>query len=255
MTRDIVEAATANYDAWGRPIATTTGVGAVFMIDDLPVVSSGIPDGPPNAAVVSHRLRDAPRVLRAALDYFDRGALPGAVRVREGVDESAVAFCTEAGLPPFARVPLFVLDRVGAPAESPRWLRIEEARNVEMHTEHVRTDAAGFGAPADVNERLFTSATLEHEGYRPFTGYVDGRPVATSALLITDGIAGIYGVATIPEFRRRGIAEAMTRHAIVRGAEAGCTIASLQPSPMGRALYERMGFREVAGFQLFGRKV
>jgi predicted acetyltransferase len=65
--------------------------------------------------------------------------------------------------------------------------------------------------------------------------------------------AGIYNVATLPSHRKRGYGEAMTWRAVAGGAAAGCDVAILQASQMGRPIYERMGFRLVAPYRTFHR--
>ena len=69
-------------------------------------------------------------------------------------------------------------------------------------------------------------------------------PVATATLVLAGGIAGIHDVSTVPEARGRGIGTAMTAAALQAAHAQGFEIAFLQPSPMGRPLYERLGFRD-----------
>jgi GNAT superfamily N-acetyltransferase len=75
-------------------------------------------------------------------------------------------------------------------------------------------------------------------------GRLDGRPVATATYLLAAGIVGVFDISTVPEARGRGIGTAMTVAALQAGRAAGHEIAFLQPSAMGRNLYERLGFRE-----------
>ncbi|HXX79773.1 MAG TPA: GNAT family N-acetyltransferase, partial [Ktedonobacteraceae bacterium] len=58
------------------------------------------------------------------------------------------------------------------------------------------------------------------------------------------GVAGIYGVATIPQYRRQGIAATMTLHALHEAHKLGYRISILSPSKMSDALYRRIGFRD-----------
>lgn len=64
-------------------------------------------------------------------------------------------------------------------------------------------------------------------------------------------MAGVYSVGVVEAFRRRGIGEAMTRAVLRAGREAGCRVAVLQSSEMGRPLYERMGFETVVTYHHF----
>ncbi len=45
---------------------------------------------------------------------------------------------------------------------------------------------------------------------RLYLGIIDGRPVATAALLLAAGVAAIHHVVTLHEFRRQGIGATMT---------------------------------------------
>jgi predicted GNAT family acetyltransferase len=53
----------------------------------------------------------------------------------------------------------------------------------------------------------------------------------------------VYAIATIPSARRRGYGAAMTARVVTDGLAAGCDVAALQASELGRPTYERLGFR------------
>jgi predicted GNAT family acetyltransferase len=63
-------------------------------------------------------------------------------------------------------------------------------------------------------------------------------------------VLGIYGVATLPDARRRGYATALTQHAVA--AVPGLP-AVLQPSVMAERLYSRLGFRRFTTFRSWDR--
>ena len=69
---------------------------------------------------------------------------------------------------------------------------------------------------------------------------------------VSSGVVGVYGVATLPEYRRRGCAESMTWAAIQSGLGLP---AVLQPTPMAESMYQRMGFAEVGRLQMWRRPV
>jgi GNAT superfamily N-acetyltransferase len=79
-------------------------------------------------------------------------------------------------------------------------------------------------------------------------GIVDGRPVATATTYVSDGLCGVYAVATAADARRRGYGEALTWAATLHRPELP---AALQASPMGRPVYERMGYRRVVDFTVW----
>ena len=84
---------------------------------------------------------------------------------------------------------------------------------------------------------------------RLYSGLVDGVVVATSMLIATGSVAGIYWVATLEEHRGHGYGEALTWAAVGGGREFGCEIASLQASKLGRPVYTRMGFEHVLDYE------
>ncbi len=78
---------------------------------------------------------------------------------------------------------------------------------------------------------------------------MDERPIATSLLFETDGVAGVHVVGTLPDYRRRGIGAIMTQRCVEDGFANGCTFSALQSSSSGYPVYERMGYRHVADIQ------
>jgi GNAT superfamily N-acetyltransferase len=66
------------------------------------------------------------------------------------------------------------------------------------------------------------------------------------------GPTAIVGwVGTLEPFRRRGLGELVTRVVTNWAFDEGATLVTLQASPMGRPIYERMGFETVSSERLF----
>lgn len=86
---------------------------------------------------------------------------------------------------------------------------------------------------------------------RWFLARVDGVPVSKAILHVTDDIAGIYGVATFDGGRGRGLATALTKHALGVARNSGCELGLLHSTPMARELYRSIGFRDVATFEIW----
>jgi ribosomal protein S18 acetylase RimI-like enzyme len=82
--------------------------------------------------------------------------------------------------------------------------------------------------------------------FAAYVGYVNGEPVATAATVLGGGAVGVYNVATLPDYRRRGYGEAVMRHALEEARrEHGTEYSTLQSTPAGYGIYERMGYRAV----------
>ena len=62
---------------------------------------------------------------------------------------------------------------------------------------------------------------------------------------------GVYSIATMGAARRRGYGAAMTARIVAEGVAAGCDVAIVQASEMGRPIYERLGFRTVVHYRAY----
>jgi predicted GNAT family acetyltransferase len=102
-----------------------------------------------------------------------------------------------------------------------------------------------------VLSQVFTPRLLDNASWHGYLAYVEGAPAATSTLFVNDRVAGIYYVGTLAQYRKRGLGAAVTRRCVTDGVRAGCDIASLQASPMGLPVYERMGFRHVGYYRSY----
>jgi GNAT superfamily N-acetyltransferase len=181
--------------------------------------------------------------------YFAERKLPFRLTFR-GADRErcipplAAAGWREQGDP----TPGMTLALPAAPPPPPSGLAVREVSTPEELVGFREAAFRGFGLPVGV-ARLFLNERLHAlPQVRLFAGLVGGATVATSMLVATGEVAGIYWVATLPEQRGRGYGEALTWAAAAAGQRLGCRIASLQASKMGRPVYARMGFAHVLDY-------
>ena len=252
--------ADANYFDAFRALAAAAADGEVIVgespgrqHDGILIINTGSPLAMFNIAFVTHPLDDPAAAIAAAVAYFDERALPFVVRIRAGVDAAAERAAEALGLPYRDTVPGLVLNPIPAIPPPPPALDIRTALDAATLDDHLGILAEAFGMPKEIAGRLITPRTLDIAGAEFYVGYIDGAPVASSALIATDAVAGVWNVGCLPSHRRRGLGEAMTWHAVCRGVETGCDIANLQASEMGQPIYERMGFRPIAAYRTFVR--
>jgi GNAT superfamily N-acetyltransferase len=61
----------------------------------------------------------------------------------------------------------------------------------------------------------------------------------------------VWLVATLPGAQRRGLGRAILQRLLLDARDRGQRTASLQASPKGRPLYERIGFEPVGSLHLY----
>ncbi len=76
-------------------------------------------------------------------------------------------------------------------------------------------------------------------------GWADGQPAGTGTLVVDDGVGWLSGDSTLPQFRRRGIQQAIQRYRLQLARDAGCTMAVTESAPGSGSQrnMERLGFR------------
>lgn len=86
---------------------------------------------------------------------------------------------------------------------------------------------------------------------RPLVARLDGAPAACAAWLPTaEGDCSIQVVATLPQAQGRGLASDLLREALRRARDHGCTTTSLEGSPAGTPVYERLGYRTLGRLRM-----
>ena len=78
---------------------------------------------------------------------------------------------------------------------------------------------------------------------RYYVGYLNGKAVATSCVILKLGAAGLYAIATVPEARGKGIGTEMTLAPLRDARDLGYRVGILHSSKMGFPVYQRIGFQ------------
>jgi ribosomal protein S18 acetylase RimI-like enzyme len=194
---------------------------------------------------------EADRAIEESVSAFRSAGVPGLWTVTplsapEDLAERLVAhgFVPDEPLPWMA-ADLGEVSRSGPPAG----LRIERVTNRRLHADWLTAMDRGFGMTAEtvrMLDEIGGAAPVSDAGpWVRFVGDIEGQPVASSGLLLHSGVAGLFNVATLPAFRRRGYGTAMTNAALEHARGLGYRVAVLGTSELGRGIYERMGFRDV----------
>jgi GNAT superfamily N-acetyltransferase len=161
------------------------------------------------------------------------------------------------GLAPAGEVPAMAieLDGIGKDSDRIADFTVQRVDRPDLQAVWGRTAGAGTGLPDEAIDRLAElEEGLSDEPYlaqRRYIGMLAGVPVATSAMVLDGGVAGIYAVATLPAARRRGIGRLMTIRPLEEAREMGCRVGILQASSAGYSLYKKIGFQDFGRYHLY----
>ncbi len=250
---DAVHIAEDNFIATFRLLAEVAPQGVAASREGALHLHSGAQVAPFNPTIVRELPDDVDALLDDAAAFHEQHESPAWVVAVRATDAARFGGAAEArGFNVAEDSPFMVLDRI--PASGPvADLQIERASDLAGVRAHFDVVSRSFGMPLDLIEMVISEAFVTERAHL-FIGELDGVPVASSMLVVSDGAgvrcAGIYNVGTLESHRRRGLGEAMTAHAAEIGRrDHGCVVATLQASPMGYPVYERMGYREVTRWQ------
>ena len=249
MTELIKRLADQNCFGYFETIMGSSDGSEAFEKDGVLITNAGLDVQNFNVAFITKNLSNPADSIRGLIDYYGDKKQPFIVRVPVDLDPYVSSTLNRLGLENSSPVLSMAMPMSMSAGETNQSVDIEinVVTGDEGFDEHRRTCALGFENPAI--ESVMSSDLVDHPLSRWFTGYVNGQPVATSLLFQTGRMAGIYNVATLKEFRRRGIGEAMTWAAVNAGRANGSEYACLQPSALGEPIYKRMGFKTISRYQ------
>ena len=115
-----------------------------------------------------------------------------------------------------------------------------------------RLAAVAFGSASPVMIHLF-AAFFAVPGIRLYRARVDGAVAGVARLAIDGDLAEFGGGATLPEFRGRGVQQAMLRHRIDEACAAGCSILVTEAEPEDGSARNilRAGFEAAFDYSVF----
>ena len=135
----------------------------------------------------------------------------------------------------------------------PKGLEIQQATDMGSLRACGDTLAEGFELRDEIGKGV--SDAVVSYGMSPtrrwFIGFLNGKAVTVSLLILHDDFAGIYCVATVPEARGKGLGRAITSEPLMAAKVEGYDVAVLEASSMGFPVYKRIGFRQLCEFRTY----
>jgi GNAT superfamily N-acetyltransferase len=200
-----------------------------------------------------------PDVLGARIDaargnpWFDAAVVP--IAATPPADEPALPSCVwtvEESVPGRVEKPGLLTPCMGVPLDDPR-LRLERGG--------LDVAEPSLAVLGEVNERAYESdgtfgplvRSVRDERLRTYGLREEGAFVSVAAALTLADDVCIHYVATEASHRRRGLASSIVRAIMADARDRGLRTATLQASPEGLSVYERIGFRRVAALRAYLR--
>ena len=134
-----------------------------------------------------------------------------------------------------------ILGEVKEPKLGLSEIRVEAASDISIYDSHRHP----FQSGTDWGKVAIALSNSRPQRVWHFFAWVDDIPVGSASLLMASGVAGIYCVGVLPEYRRRGIGAEVTAAACRFAADLGLEAAVLTASPQGQSPYRRVGFKEI----------
>jgi GNAT superfamily N-acetyltransferase len=209
-----------------------------------------------NAAFRTDDELDPDELLERARAFFGARGRGFAAWARPGVEEDGalIEAFERAGLQKVHAMPEMVLDRAAPPCPPPAGAelrRVASAEDAEAYWEVAGDAYETNGFPAEVFAFYDRPEGLWADGVAAFLARLDGRPASIAMTIVSHGVAGIYWVGTRQDARGGGLGPAVTTAAVEAGLDMGADLVSLQASPFGRPIYERMGFEAIFDYELY----
>jgi GNAT superfamily N-acetyltransferase len=132
-------------------------------------------------------------------------------------------------------------------------LRIVPVEGEDALRKWIHVASIGFRVPFEFEDTWyeFFAEPACVSPFRTYLALLDGKPVATSQLFTSAGVAGIYNVTCLPEARGQGIGTAVVLAPLLDARQMGYRVGILQASSMGYNVYRRIGFQDFGKLSLY----
>lgn len=159
--------------------------------------------------------------------------------------------CLETGLVPAMKLIAMATDELAAPRRPAPPLEYRRVADVETSKLMAEINAAAYGMPAEAAEALSIPAIWDENTFG-YVGFDGDLAVTCAATVVVGDLLYAAWVATLPDYQRRGYAEAVMRKSLEEAGKAtGLARTLLHATEAGRPVYSAMDYRDTATFTLY----
>ncbi|MFY2559740.1 GNAT family N-acetyltransferase [Corallococcus terminator] len=168
------------------------------------------------------------------------------------VRERAEAILAWYKLKPLAVLSGMVCDQLTEPARPLSSFEVRPVRDTWGRQAVADINARSYDVSRETGREAFDVESLYDADSRGFVACQGDAPASSTVVTRVDGVAYISLVATAPEHRRAGAAEAVMRRALQEARDVwGIQRTVLHATEAGEPLYTRMGYRPVTRFRVY----
>jgi ribosomal protein S18 acetylase RimI-like enzyme len=235
--------------AWACRVAACGG--EVHEVEGLAVCLTGVPLAPFNPTLVVRLPADPDAAIAEAATRYEGTGLSIGIDLEATMHGPVRQAAARAGL-------TMVESRPGMTLRPRDVVRIDPPDGVELFRvedpalldELVEVDAAAFGGEPAMTRRFLPDAVLEDPAQRVYAARIGGRLVGAGESTTVDHVIGVFGIATLPAFRRRGIGAALSSY-LLEDRAGDADLAFLDASELGLGVYRRLGFEITSTWEVW----
>jgi len=138
--------------------------------------------------------------------------------------------------------PAMVLQELSTPVPTNPAVEVETVRTVPSLTAFCTLLHRVFDFPLVDMVKLAPVNHLKSETIHHYLAFLDEQPVSAGTLVCAGGVASLWNVCTIDEFRQRGVVATLLRRMLNDARENGCRISMLYSTPQAYQLFSKFGF-------------
>ncbi len=233
--------------------------GSVEERDGLLLIDSGVDYSVFNIAMLAEpieQLRDLEIRLGLAAEWYKRLRTKWSLwicdqMVAPPLHRHLGSILTRYGMHSLTHAPGMIAEQLAPPQRPLPVLDYRLVDDARTRIDFAHLTTLNFDIPFATSRAIYEPEGAWVHDYVGYVGYVNKRPVTTAAVVISEDAIGFYSVGTIPEFRRKGYAEALMRLLWADAQKvSGIDRTVLQSTRSGHELYQTMGYRDVTHFSV-----
>jgi len=244
-----------------RLLARVCEAGEHRELPGVSIASTGVDSAVFNAAFLSEPVltacNDLERRIALAAVHFRARGLRWSFWVCEHLLDPSIRLWARAaflrhGFRLASENPGMVASHIPPPSKPLPAIECRRVLDSETRLAFCLITSAAFQLPLEVTRSIYDSEKTWRNDMTAYIGYLGGSPIATAATVTAAGAIGLYSVATLPGYQRRGMAEKLVRHALLCASQAsGIECSVLESTPAGLPLYRRLGYSQVTSFAIY----